>query len=321
MTPEKKNVQSHLITNSPPAIEGASKRFFPTDDPNVYQMIFKDVLHGRGRVQEIVGTGRLREEFCYYFFRLLESEGIKTHIAERVGDIVLDGDSALLDKGILVRKMDMIKLELIGRLVARGNWVDDHKFPILEPGAKLDTPAAEFCLKWKEDVKNLDYDDLDPWKKWIHHIVSKTPLQDLLVPEKITRDDPRINTHMAVVIDKYAKDPRIKGHMLKSLDEARYLEDQILKVAKIYKDFLLSFGIDLEDFKYEVGIPIDYLTDYTRESHDNFYIGDELTQDSSRGANKAGESLTKDLHRKRKSPAQILDGYALFTESIKTYVK
>ena len=89
-------------------IDGSSKAFYETDNPDIFRMEFKDAIHGRGKHSVIPGTGRLREEFCYYFYRFLEKQGIATHL--------VPGES-LLSKGILVKKAEMIPLELIMRFV------------------------------------------------------------------------------------------------------------------------------------------------------------------------------------------------------------
>ena len=70
-------MNNSLFYNEKPIISGSSKDFYETNDPNIFKVIFKDVIHGRGREDTIKGTGRLREEFCYYFYKLLEKEGIK----------------------------------------------------------------------------------------------------------------------------------------------------------------------------------------------------------------------------------------------------
>src|SRR3989338_5532087 len=68
-----------------PLFGGFSKLFYETEDPEVLRVVFKDVMHGRGKERKIEGTGRLREEFCFWFYRVLEREGIRTHIAEKIG--------------------------------------------------------------------------------------------------------------------------------------------------------------------------------------------------------------------------------------------
>lgn len=295
-------------------IAGSSKEFHPTADPAVFRVQFKDVMHGRGRVQEIEGTGRLREEFCYWFYRLLEREGIRTHIADQIAGITLEKDEALLPDGILVRKMEMLALELIARYVTRGNWVDSHKFPVFPAGVTLDEPIVEMCLKWKEEVENIDFEKLPSWQKRFHALLSKTPLKGMLMPETILRDDPRLNADVAVALHKYAKNDRIQGHMLESRDEAERLRILTLTVNGLLHEFLASQGWILEDGKFEVGIPVDC-------KERNFFVGDEYTQDSSRIRDGHGNSLTKDLHRNMKSASSIYDGYAKLTEAMRTYFR
>jgi phosphoribosylaminoimidazole-succinocarboxamide synthase len=297
-----------------PLLSGSSKDFYPTGDASVLRVQFKDIMHGRGRTQEVEGSGRLREEFCFWFYRLLEQEGIRTHIATQIADIRLEGNEPLLSNGILVRRMNMVALELIARYITRGNWVDEHKFPLFPAGIELEEPIAEMCLKWKEAVQNIDFEQLPTWQKKLHAVLSKTPIANLLLNRRIIRDDPRINADVAIALHVHAKNDHIRGRMIESQSEADYLRKLTLDVNNILREFLASQGWVLEDGKFEVGIPVDHVG---RE----FFIGDEYTQDSSRVRDRAGNSLTKDLHRNMKSSSAIYDGYAKLTEAIREYTR
>lgn len=311
----KESISAAAYPTHPNALlSGSSKEFFPTNDTSVLRVRFKDVMHGGGRTEEVEGTGRLREEFCFWFYRLLEREGIRTHIASQIAGMELSGDDPLLPDGILVRRMNMVALELIARYVTRGNWVDAHKFPVFPAGIVLEEPIAEMCLKWKEDVRNMDFEKLPSWQKRLHALLSHTPLRGMLMPQTITRDDPRLNTDVAIALHRHAMSERIRGHMIESREEGEQLRLLTLRVNGILREFLSSQGWVLEDGKFEVGIPVDH------DSRD-FFVGDEYTQDSSRVRDGAGNSLTKDLHRNMKPPSAIYDGYAKLTEAIRDYAK
>ncbi len=284
-------------------IAGSSKDFYATDNPNFYRVIFKDAIHGRGKAGVIKGTGRLREEFCYYFYKLLEKEGIPTHLAPQ---------NALLDSGLLVKKMDMIPLEIICRFVARGQWTDTHKFPILKEGVVLDEPILEYCLKWKEKTTYLPYAQLtDRQKKW-HSVLSRVKgFQALLLPSFEIKDDPRVNFDMIRALNRYAADARYHGHLIETPEEEAELRRLGMKVNLLLKEFLAEQGWILEDGKFEIG----------RDENGLFCVADEYTQDSSRIRDKNGNSLSKDLFRQRRPENEIYDNYAKLTEGIKNYVK
>lgn len=197
-------------------IEGSSKLFFPLNDETIL-MTFKDDIHGAQQVDTIEGTGSLRKEFTYYFYRILETYGIRTHLESST--------NALRDNGIVVLQYEPVKIEILVRNIARGHWVDDHKIPLFNGGQKFDEPIVEFCLKMKEKRNDGSY-----------------------------IDDPRINPALAIALHKYAKHANIKDHMLLDHSEALQLETLALEINKIYQDFLQHEGWQLEDFKFEVGI-------------------------------------------------------------------
>ena len=296
-------MNNSLFYNEKPIISGSSKDFYETNDPNIFKVIFKDVIHGRGREDTLKGTGRLREEFCYYFYNLLEKEGIKTQLAP----------NALAERGIFVKKLTMLPLELIVRYVSRGYWVDAHKWPLLPQGITFDAPVVEYCVKWKKQTQYLPYEQLSSTQKKFHAFFSHLPvLQKILMPTAEIKDDPRVNLDMILTLNKYAKDDYLRGHLLQNADEERELRKLALKVNNILKEFLNSLDFVLEDGKFEVG--------FFPHSRD-FIVADEYTQDSSRIRDKFGASLSKDLFRQQKSKSEIYDGYALLTEGIKNYVK
>lgn len=292
-----------MIIENKPIISGSSKDFYATENSDILKVVFKDVVHGRGREDTIKGTGRLREEFCYYFYKLLEREGLKTQLAP----------NGLLDRGLLVKKLNMLPLELIVRYVSRGYWVDAHKWPLLPSGICFDEPVVEYCVKWKKKTHYLPFEQLSLLQKRLYSFCSYFPmLKNLLLPTAEVKDDPRVNLDMILALNKYAKDDYLRGHLLQNAEEEHELRRLALKVNTILRDFLKSLGYILEDGKFEVGF---------LPNSRNFIVADEYTQDSSRIRDKNGASLSKDLFRQQKSKSEIYDGYALLTEGIKNYVK
>ncbi len=289
-------------TLNKPIITGSSKDFYATDNADTLKVVFKDVVHGRGRADTIAGTGRLREEFCYYFYKLLEHEGIQTQLVP----------NGLLDQGILVKKINMLPLELIVRYVSRGHWADGHKWPLLPQGITFDEPAVEYCIKWKKATQYLPYEQLSAYQKKLYALCNHIPvLKKMLCPRFEIKDDPRVNLDMILTLNKYAKDDYLRNHLLQNAEEEHALRNLALKVNNILREFLRSMDFVLEDGKFEVGF---------LPNSRNFIVADEYTQDSSRIRDKFGASLSKDLFRQQKSKSEIYNGYALLTEGIKNYV-
>lgn len=299
---------------APALFSGASKEFFATNDPRLLLVCFKDVMHGAGRTREVRGTGRLRERFCFWFYRFLEREGIRTHLARSPsGDLVAEGEG-LPPRGLLVLKLEMVALELVARFVTRGHWVDAQKYPVFPAGMVLDEPVTEICLKWQADVAALEYEQLTGWQKRLHAAVGKTLLRPLLLAKQTRRDDPRIGVDLAIALHRGAKSPKVRGHLIASRGEAEELRELTLRVNGLLREFLRAQGWTLEDGKFEVGL------DPTASSR-RFLVADEYTQDSSRIRDRNGASLTKDLHRNMKSNTEIFDGYAKLAEAMEAYAR
>lgn len=302
------------VSMAAPVVTGASKSFFATPDPGVFRVQFKDAIHGAGRTRIVPRTGRLRELFCYWFYRLLEREGTRTHLARRLNGTALSADGALLPDGILVAKLDMLALELLCRFVARGHWVDAHKFPVFEAGVPLSEPVFEMCLKWRRDVELPEYTRLPAWQKRLHAALGSTTMRNLLVPRTTLRDDPRINADLAIALHRHAESSGIRGRLIASREEAEELRSLTLRVNAVLSGFLASQGWLLEDGKFEVGVA-------PGGGSREFIVADEYSQDSARIRNRRGESLSKDLHRSMKSDAEIYDGYARLADAMHDYAR
>lgn len=292
-------------------IHGSSKDFYETPDSNAYKVVFKDVVHGRGRESVIAGTGRLREEFCYYFYKFLESQGIETQLVKKSTDSTTSRLKALLPQGFLVQKLEMIPLELIARFKARGHWVDVHKIPLFQAGTLFKEPVVEFCLKWKNPVNNITYEQYSASEKFYWGLLKSMGLSKFLLPQTHIVDDPRVTFDLVRELHHQALDPKFHNKLVTTRDEWQYLRDICVKVNSHLRDFLASQGWILEDGKFEVGRLMD----------GRIVVGDEYTQDSSRITDKHNNSLSKDLFRQQKSPAEIYDAYAKLTEAIKVYAQ
>ncbi len=115
--------------------EGKAKRLFTTEDPNLLLAEFKDDLtafNGEKHSQE-KGKGALNNEISSQLFRLLESAGIPTHFVEKPDD-----------NHMLVKKVDIILIEVVVRNIATGSLT---KRLGIEDGTVLPFSLVEFYYK------------------------------------------------------------------------------------------------------------------------------------------------------------------------------
>lgn len=196
-------------------VEGSSKILTPLSS-DLWLMSFKDDIHGGGQKGCIKGTGALRKEFTYYFYRFLETQNIQTHLIP---------DSEMRQDGLLVHRCNPLKIEVIVRNIARGHWVDEHKIPLIEGGTLFSKPLIEFSVKKKMVLQNGS-----------------------------VVDDPRVNEDMMIELNAIAKDPEIKGHMPRTKEQVEMIKLMSLSINEHYSSFLNAQGWLLEDFKFEVGI-------------------------------------------------------------------
>ena len=115
--------------------EGKAKKIFATDNPEELLVYYKDdATAGNGAKKgTITDKGILNNKITNFFFDLLAKHGIKHHLVK-----------VLNDREIIVKKLDMIPLEVIVRNVAAGSLA---KRLGLEEGTKLSQPVIEYCYK------------------------------------------------------------------------------------------------------------------------------------------------------------------------------
>ncbi|MBQ6005730.1 MAG: phosphoribosylaminoimidazolesuccinocarboxamide synthase [Selenomonadaceae bacterium] len=118
--------------------EGKAKTVFETDNPNELLVYFKDdatALNGEKR-GVIEGKGVINNKLSEFFFKQLKDRGVKSHFVEKVSD-----------REMLVKKLDMIKLEVVVRNIVAGSLV---KRLGLEEGTPLTVPVVEYYYKSDE---------------------------------------------------------------------------------------------------------------------------------------------------------------------------
>ena len=123
------------VTKGAQLYEGKAKKVFATSDPDLVIVNYKDdatAFNGEKK-GTIVGKGVINNKMTNYMFGLLEKEGIPTHLVEE-----------LSDRETLVKKVEIVPLEVIVRNVAAGSF---SKKLGIEEGRKLSCPTLEFSYK------------------------------------------------------------------------------------------------------------------------------------------------------------------------------
>ncbi|MBQ9483597.1 MAG: phosphoribosylaminoimidazolesuccinocarboxamide synthase [Ruminiclostridium sp.] len=115
--------------------EGKAKKVFATDDPDLVIVSYKDDATAFNGLKKgtIEGKGVINNKMTNYMFKLLEKEGVPTHFVEE-----------LSDRETLVKKVEIVQLEVIIRNVAAGSF---SKRMGVEEGKALLTPILEYSYK------------------------------------------------------------------------------------------------------------------------------------------------------------------------------
>lgn len=115
--------------------EGKAKRLYATEDSNILFVEYKDsatAFNGEKK-EEIAGKGVLNNRITTLIFEKLQSNGIASHFVKRISD-----------HEQLVRKVDIIPIELVVRNIAAGSLA---KRLGLEEGTPLKRPIVEYYYK------------------------------------------------------------------------------------------------------------------------------------------------------------------------------
>lgn len=115
--------------------EGKAKKVYATNDPDLVIVDYKDdatAFNGEKK-GTITGKGVINNRMTNFMFNLLEKEGVPTHLVEEISD-----------RETIVKKVDIVPLEVIIRNVAAGSF---SKKLGIEEGTPLKTPTLEFSYK------------------------------------------------------------------------------------------------------------------------------------------------------------------------------
>lgn len=115
--------------------EGKAKKVFLTDDPDVVIVSYKDdatAFNGQKK-GTILGKGSVNNRMTNYLFKIIEKEGVPTHLVEELND-----------RETAVRRVEIVPLEVIVRNVAAGSFSSRLGVP---EGKALAEPTIEFSYK------------------------------------------------------------------------------------------------------------------------------------------------------------------------------
>ncbi len=123
------------LTKMEQLYEGKAKKVYATNDPNLVIVDYKDdatAFNGEKK-GTISGKGAINNRMTNYMFKMLEKEGVPTHLVEEISN-----------RETIVKKVSIVPLEVIIRNVAAGSF---SKRMGVEEGTKLLTPILEFSYK------------------------------------------------------------------------------------------------------------------------------------------------------------------------------
>ena len=115
--------------------EGKAKKLFKTEKADELLVYYKDDATALNGLKKgtIMNKGVLNNRITAFFFDLLAKEGIPHHMIKRVSD-----------REMLVKKVEIILIEVITRNVAAGSLAKRLGLP---EGTKLAAPVIEFSYK------------------------------------------------------------------------------------------------------------------------------------------------------------------------------
>ena len=115
--------------------EGKAKKVYKTDDPELLIVSYKDDATAFNGLKKgtISGKGVINNRMSNFFMKTLEERGIPTHYVEE-----------LSDRDTLVRKVEIVPLEVIIRNISAGSFAKNYG---VEEGVVFDSPTIEFSYK------------------------------------------------------------------------------------------------------------------------------------------------------------------------------
>ena len=115
--------------------EGKAKKVYATENPEMYIVSYKDDATAFNGLKKgtIAGKGVINNRVTNYMMKMLEENGIPTHLVEE-----------LSDRETLVKKVQIVPLEVIIRNISAGSFAKRYG---VEEGIVFDAPTIEFSYK------------------------------------------------------------------------------------------------------------------------------------------------------------------------------
>ena len=115
--------------------EGKAKKVFATTDPDLCIVSYKDDATAFSGLKKgtILGKGAINNRVTNHLMRLVEKNGVPTHLVEELND-----------RETLVKRVQIVPLEVIVRNIAAGSLSKRLGLP---EGTKLGKTVLEYCYK------------------------------------------------------------------------------------------------------------------------------------------------------------------------------
>ena len=115
--------------------EGKAKKVFATTDPDLCIVSYKDDATAFNGLKKgtILGKGAINNRVTNHLMKLVEKNGIPTHLVEELND-----------RETLVKRVQIVPLEVIVRNIAAGSLSKRLGLP---EGTKLGKTVLEYCYK------------------------------------------------------------------------------------------------------------------------------------------------------------------------------
>ncbi len=115
--------------------EGKAKKVFATENPEYCIVSYKDDATAFNGLKKgtILGKGAINNRVTNHLMRLLEKNGVPTHLVEELND-----------RETLVKKVSIVPLEVIVRNIAAGSLSKRLGLP---EGVKMNSTVLEYCYK------------------------------------------------------------------------------------------------------------------------------------------------------------------------------
>jgi len=212
--------------------EGKAKKVFATTDPECCIVDYKDDATAFNGLKKgtIAGKGSINNRVTNHLMRMLEKEGVPTHLVEE-----------LSERETLVKKVKIVPLEVIVRNIAAGSLAKRIGY---DEGTKLASTVLEYC--YKDDALG------DPMINDYHIAAMGLATPDEL--EKISAYSLKINK----ILGDYLRDLNIelidfKLEFGKTSDGTIVLADEISPDTCRFWDTVTGEKLDKDRFRRDLG--------------------------------------------------------------------